>query len=310
MSVSIRELVVVLLCSAAVGAQEPPRFRAGVDAVRVDVLVVDGERPVAGLTANDFELRDSGVVQPIASMSYEDEPIRVMLALDTSFSVDGQPLTHLREAATAAVNLLTPRDRAAVLTFSSEIDLACEWSGDRALLSRALDQRTGRGATALHDAAFAAILARDPVPGRALILLFSDGEDTASWLPGDTVLEAARRTDAVIYVVGLPTRRRFAIAGFRLDVSSGIQRAPKNPSPVSMMEPFLPVLARETGGKFVDAERTSRLQEIFTGILQEFRTRYVLTYTPEGVPPDGWHPIEVKVKGRRGKVTARRGYLR
>jgi VWFA-related protein len=303
-------IAAVLLGGVVASAQDPPRFRAGVEAVRVDVLVVDGDRPVPGLAAGDFDLRDSGVSQRIAALSYEDEPIHVMLTLDTSGSVDGQPLAHLRQAAAAAVDMLTARDRAAVLTFSSEIDLACAWTGDRALLASALDRRTGRGATALHDAAFAALLTRDPVPGRALILLFSDGEDTASWLPGETVLEAARRTDAVIYVVGLPTRRRFAIAGFRLDLTSGIQRPPKNPSPVSLMEPFLPVLARETGGKFVDAERTSRLQEVFTSILQEFRTRYVLTYTPEGVPTDGWHPIEVKVRGKRGKVTARRGYLR
>lgn len=310
MSLRARVLPPLLLGAALVSAQEPPRFRAGVDAVRVDVLVVDHDRPVAGLTASDFELRDTGVVQRVASISYEDEPIRVMLALDTSYSVDGQPLAHLRQAAAAALDLLTPRDRGAVMTFSSEIDMACAWTGERSLLSRALDRRSGYGGTALHDAAFAAIVSRDTVPGRGLILLFSDGEDTASWLPGETVLEAARRTDAVVYVVGVPTRRKFAIAGFRLDVSSGIQRPAKNHSPVPLLEPLLPALARETGGKFVDAERTSRLQEVFTAILREFRTRYVLTYTPEDVPSGGWHPIEVKMKGRKGKVTARRGYLR
>jgi len=310
--VSVRACLVVSACLwvAAARAQEGPRFHVAVDAVRVDVLVTDHDRPVAGLTARDFELRDSGVTQRVASIGYEDEAIRVMLALDTSASVDGLPLSHLRDAAGAVVDLLTPRDRAAVLTFSSGIDLACEWTADHARLARALDRQTGRGATALHDAAFAAILARDTDPGRALILLFSDGEDTASWLPGESVLDAARRTDAVIYGVGLRRPRDFPIAGFRLDVSSGIQRPPASPSPAALMEPFLPALAKETGGTYVDAQHTSRLQELFTAILREFRTRYVLTYTPEGVMPDGWHPIEVKLKHARGKVTARRGYLR
>ena len=81
-----------LAIACGVAAYGQQTFRSGVDAVRVDVLVMDGNRPVAGLTASDFELRDSGVVQPIESVAIEDVPLNVMLALDTSESVDGTPL--------------------------------------------------------------------------------------------------------------------------------------------------------------------------------------------------------------------------
>jgi hypothetical protein len=69
-------------------------------------------------------------------------------------------------------------------------------------------------------------------------------------------------------------------------------------------------LADETGGNYLEAERSDRLREVFVRIMTEFRSRYLLTYTPTGVDAGGWHPIQVKVKNKRGSVTARRGYLR
>ena len=113
----MKALIAAALAIVAAGPTQP-RFRSGVDAVRVDVLVTDGNRPVAGLTAEDFELRDNGVRQRIEAIDFGGVPLSVMFALDTSVSVWGQPLQHLKEAASAVVSLLTPNDRAAVLTFS------------------------------------------------------------------------------------------------------------------------------------------------------------------------------------------------
>ena len=76
------------------------------------------------------------------------------------------------------------------------------------------------------------------------------------------------------------------------------------------MEPFLNALAEETGGKYIDAKRSDRLRETFVTIVTEFRSRYLLTYTPQGVDAGGWHPIDVRLKSKKGKVTARRGYMR
>jgi hypothetical protein len=76
------------------------------------------------------------------------------------------------------------------------------------------------------------------------------------------------------------------------------------------MEPFLEALSEETGGRVLNALRSDRLRDTFVRIVSEFRSRYLLTYSPRGVDAGGWHPLEVRVKGRRVKVTARRGYLR
>lgn len=287
----------------------PQTFRIGVDAVRVDVLAMDGNRPVAGLTAADFELRDSGVVQRIESVAFEDVPLSVMLALDASGSVRGQPLDNLKQAASAVAGLLKAGDRAALLTFSSEVDLRSEWTDDRHQLERAIERTSASGTTGLHDAAYAALTLKDPRPGRALVLVFSDGDDTASWLPGQTVLDIAKRSDSVVYGVGLATAP-IPKLGYLVDFRSGLQPDIPHVLPSELMGSFLTALAEETGGKYIDAERSDRLRDAFVQVVTEFRSRYLLTYAPRGVDAAGWHPIEVKLKNRRGKVTARRGYVR
>ena len=95
-----------------------------------------------------------------------------------------------------------------------------------------------------------------------------------------------------------------------MDFHSGIQDRVENaPNPI-LLRRFLNELADETGGKVVNAESSERLKETFLQVINEFRSRYLLIYTPRGVDSRGWHPIEVKLKNRRGQVTARRGYLR
>jgi VWFA-related protein len=293
----------------ATTAAPQQRFRGGVDAVRVDVLVTDGNRPVGGLTTEDFELRDNGVRQRIDAVDLGGIPLSVMLVLDTSVSVWGQPLEHLKEAAHAIVGLLTPDDRAAVLTFSGALQLRAAWTSDRLQLDAAVSGARATGATSLHDAAYAALTLRDDRPGRALVLIFSDGDDTSSWLSGRAVVEIARRTDAVVYSVGL-RQGEVNRPGYRVDFMSGVQpKIPNVPAPM-LMEPFLSGLAEETGGSYIDAGQSAQLREAFVKIVTEFRSRYLLTYTPEGVDAGGWHPIDVRLKGKKGRVTARRGYLR
>ena len=293
--------------SLTAGAQQT--FRVSVDAVRVDALVLDGNRPVAGLTAEDFELWDSGVAQRIDSIAFEDVPLSVMLVLDASGSVRGAPLEHLKQAAAAVIGLLQPGDRAALLTFAEEIDLSCDWTSDPRQLERAIAGSEASGSTALHDASFAALSLKDAAAGRALVLVFSDGDDTSSWLSGQTVIDVARRSDAVVYGVGLRTSA-VARLGYRVDFRSGVQPDIPRVIPAVLLQPFLTALADETGGKYLEAERSERLRDLFVRIITEFRTRYQLTYTPSGVDKGGWHPIQVKLKNKRGSVTARRGYLR
>ena len=296
----------VAIAIARPAAQQP--FRVSAEAVRVDALVKRGNRPVAGLTAADFELFDGGVRQHIDSVSFEDVPLSVMIALDTSTSLTGTAFNDLRDAASAATRLLRPEDRVALLTFSHHLALRTPWTHDHAEIHTALADMHAAGATSLHDGAYAALTFKDERPGRSMVLLFSDGHDTSSWLPGQFVIDAARRSDAVVYAVGLISPYMKPV-GYLLDFRSGVQPAITTAPPAGA-EFFLPALADQTGGTFLTTERSNKLQETFVQIVNEFRTRYLLTYTPTGVDVGGWHPIEVRLKKTRGSVTARRGYLK
>ena len=132
-----RAILVVAALAAGAAGQQPPIFKTGVDAVRVDVLATNGRQPLVGLTAEDFELRDAGVRQQIEAVSLEEVPLHLLLVLDTSSSVRGEPLEHLKEAAHAAVASLRPTDRAALIAFSHVIQLQIPFTADTAAIARA-----------------------------------------------------------------------------------------------------------------------------------------------------------------------------
>jgi len=301
-----RLLIVAVVTARLVPQGQPPRFRSGIDLVTVDALVTDGTRAVTGLAAGDFELRDSGVVQTIDSVSVDTVPVSMLLALDTSNSVEGPTLEHLKDAASAAVSTLAKDDRAAVLTFAEAVTLRAPWGTPSTAMHEAIARATAGGSTSLYDAAYTALTLRDDRPGRRpLVVLFSDGGDTSSWLSARAVLERARRSDAVVYLVALRQPRLDTRLEYRSGVElwSGAGGFPPATPPVVE-------LATMTGGRTVIADRPDRLRDAFAAAVTQFRSRYLLTYRPQGVDATGWHPIEVRLKSRRGAVTARRGYSR
>jgi VWFA-related protein len=298
--------VFVIAASLLVAQAQPPRFRSGIDLVTVDVLVTDGARAVTGLTAGDFEVRDSGVLQTIDTISVDAVPVSMLLALDVSNSVEGSTLAHLEDAASAAVNALAKDDRAAVLTFADAVTLRAPWGAPSAAMHAAIAGATAGGSTSLYDAAYTALTLEDAQPGRrSLVVLFSDGGDTSSWLPSRAVLERARRSDAVVYLVALRQPRIDARLEYRsgVDLWSGDGGFPPATPPIVE-------LAAMTGGHMVIADRPERLRDAFAAAVTQFRSRYLITYRPQGVDATGWHPIEVRLKARRATVTARRGYSR
>jgi VWFA-related protein len=298
------KLAAIVAAIAVLGAQ-PPTFRAGVEGVRVDVKVTSGGRPVGGLTARDFDLRDSGVPQQIDSVTLEDVPLAVTIALDVSDSVSGERLAQLKKATRAALDGLKGDDRFALLAFTQGIRRLSPFTADRATLAAAIEGIGGTGGTAVYDAAYIALTLRDDRAGRSLVLLCTDGWDTASWLPAGAVYDAARRSDSVVYAVSL--KYTVQPAPFRTDASAGLPIGfPEEERP----DRFLETLTDATGGDVFFADTSKDLTPRFVGILKEFRNRYLLTYTPQGVPQAGWHPIEVTVKRPGAKVTARRGYAR
>jgi VWFA-related protein len=271
----------LLLAAASARAQNAP-FASKVEAVRVDALVTDRGQPVRGLTAADFEILDNGVTQQVDLISFEQIPLNIVLALDMSDSVAGDRLDHLRGAGRAALSLLEKGDQAALVTFSHVVARTAPLTGDPVPVREALDRAFGAGETSAIDGVFAGMMIGESDAGRALMIVFSDGLDTASYLTTDAVLDAAKRSDVVIY--GVSVR------------SGGKQE-------------FLRDLTSFSGGRLFELEKTSDLESTFRAIVDEFRHRYLVSYTPRGVAKDGWHRLDVRVKRRGATVKARPGYL-
>ena len=277
-------LAVVLLSPAVTVETQNAVFSAKVEMVRVDALVTERDNgpAIVGLGPSDFEVYDNGVLQHVELVSFDEVPLNVILTLDMSDSVAGDRLDHLRGAGAALLAALKKDDQAALVTFSQLVALGAGLTKDVAPVRHAIDEAAGSGDTALMDGTYAAITLGESDAGRALVIVFSDGVDTASWLSADAVLDAAKRSDAVVYAVS--TRSRLEPAFLR-DVTS------------------------LTGGRLFEVEKTANLGAIFVGVLEEFRRRYLVSFTPRGVEKDGWHRLEVRLKGRRATIKARPGYL-
>jgi Ca-activated chloride channel homolog len=294
-------LAAVVPCAVSHGAAQGTRFRSGVAAVRVDALVTDGRRPVANLTASNFELRDNGVLQKILDVQHETLALNVICVLDLSGSVEGEPLSHLKDGMRAVIESLEARDRAALVTFSNRLELHSALTADRTRLRAVVDQVKAGGSTSLFDAVFAGLALRESDGGRTLLLLFSDGRDTSSWLSARKLIDAARRTDLVIYAVTL----RADPLPLMIDGKPvPFDRRRQDPG-----ERLLDALADDTGGRVVSASGEGDLRTTFLAVLTEFRQRYVLTYEPSGVAGTGWHSIGVRLRGRSGDIRFRRGYF-
>jgi VWFA-related protein len=288
--VSLRAIAAVLIVfSTSLAARPGDRltsvgqtFTSRVEAVRVDVLVSDDGEPVRGLKAGDFEVRDNGVLQQIDLVSFEEVPLAIAFALDLSDSVTEDGLQHLKDAASAVLDGLKPGDRAGLLTFSHIVAQRSVLSQDFRTLRAELDRVQPIGDTALVDACQAALALASTPSARTLVIVFSDGLDTSSWLTPDLVLGTARRSEPVVY--GVTLGRRLA-------------------------DDFLEQLTDVTGGRLLPLQSTDRLRATFLQILEEFRHRYLVSYTPRGVSRDGWHRLQVRIKGRRASVRARAGYF-
>ena len=193
-------LGVVVLGAPSITAQT---FRSNTQGVRVDVLVTDRGKPVGGLTVDDFELFDNGVRQTITLADFDQLPLNVVLAFDMSRSVTRDRLGHLQRAAGALLDALTKQDQAGLITFSHAVALRHSLTKDVPRLRDALARVEPAGATALVDGIYAGMMLGESGVGRALLIVFSDGVDTASWLTPDSVLQTAKRSDVVVYAVSV-----------------------------------------------------------------------------------------------------------
>jgi VWFA-related protein len=277
-------LALLLAVGVAASPQQRPIFSSSAVGVRVDALVTDktSGRPIGGLTAADFEVRDNGVVQTVSVIDSANVPINAVLAFDMSASTAGQRLDDLKAAGHLLLGGLKPVDRAALTTFNHAVVPLAPLTANFASVGTALDRLAPTGGTAILDGLYVAMMATLSEEGRALVVVCTDGRDTASWLQADEVMESAKRANAVVYVVATGGARRWSVLKDLTDV---------------------------TGGRLIELASSSALRAEFQKILEDFRSRYILSFTPTGVTEAGFHRIDVRMRKSGMNVKARQGYM-
>jgi len=268
----------VLLSADGAWSQEPLVFGSSVEMVRLDVAVTRDGLAVKGLTGQDFQVKDNGIVQQVEVMGQEERAVHAVLALDNSGSLAGDRMARLKVAAHALLDVLRPDDAVSLLTFSSSLELKARPGAPREQVHEAIEATEARLATSLYDATFAALTIAEPALGRPVVLIFTDGQDVGSWLAPEQVLRAAMSSDLVSHAV---------VAG-----QAGSDTI------------FLEDLARATGGEVWKVE-DDELEGTFLQVLEEFRSRYTLQYAAQSDGRETWHDIDVRVSVGEGAGAGR-----
>src|SRR5688572_14863395 len=283
-----RALLVASVVSATPSAQAPQSgaiYHTETAIVSLNVTVRDhANRPVGDLTPEDFLVLEDGRPQKIAMISAERIPLSLSLLLDSSASMDRE-LTLAQAAMIGFVQHLQPHDLASVIDFDSQVRILQPFTNDQALLTRAVERSSASGATALFNALYVALkdLARAHAASpadirRQAIIVVSDGEDTHSLMNFDDVLDAAKRSQTVIYTIGL-----------------GVQKGGKRRA--SAANGFvLRQLAAETGGEAFFPGSAEELAPIYQKVARELATQYLVAYAPSNLERDGrWRSVAVRV---------------
>lgn len=281
--------VAVLLASLVVGAEQIA-FRSTAGTVVVDVSVRQDGKPVLGLGASDFRVEDNGVRQAITDVSHEALPIDVTFIADISRTREGPLLDSFRRAIERARERLQPGDRASLVLFDPRIR---EIGGlESSTLSITADAGPAPdSATALLDAVAVSLVRPSDPARRRMAIVFTHGRDGGSFLDEADAVDVAARSGVTVFAVA---------------VTDGTTRTPQQPANPA----FVTALADATGGMATVLQRDQDLAEPFVDALDDFRTSYVLRYTPDGEPAPGWHTLDVRVE-RSGSydVRARTGYF-
>lgn len=280
----------VAALSAALTAQQPS-FKAGTQIVPLYVTVVDGEkRLVPDLGREDFEVLDNGKPVTLTLFNNEPEAFSVAVMLDTSASMTGS-LDLLKDAAEQFIIRLLPEDRGMVGAFNDKIQFPiASFTSDRDELAGALRELGFGNPTRLFDAIEAGIQQLRDVQGRRVVLVFTDGEDTASKIGQGKVLDQARADEVMIYSIGLESEYFNGQYRVRTRPDRGLRR-----------------LADETGGGYFELKKSDDLGPTFTRVAQELHSQYVLGFPPA---TDGkLHKLEVRVKKLGMSARARKSYL-
>ena len=307
--------------------QQAPVFRAGLSTVAVPATVYDADgRIVTRLTRQDFLLFDDGRRQEITNFTSGQVPLRVVVLLDASASMMSA-IDLARHAAEQFVIRLGPEDAARVGVFSARVAISPEFTADRdALLGVLREDLPFSNPTHLLDAVNDAVAALSGQPGRRVVVVFTDGCDTASDTGWDALIERLYAEDVMVYAVRF--RTRILLRDQRPQVGRRQRRGPCDdhrplelPAGVPLSDFFrledprvtqgpalLARMAVETGGTAVPLAPGDDANRLFTAIVTELHHQYLLGFSPS--MPDGKvHQLSVRVPDRSLVVRARRAYL-
>ncbi len=293
----------------ATGGQQPV-FRGTGDAVRVFVTVTDRDgRIVTTLSQGDFEVRDEGKPQPITLFDNSPQPIRLIVMLDVSGSMEGN-LPLLRAAADQLFTRLRPDDVARVGSFGHSITISSTFTRDPNELRRALPTAIASDApTPLWRAVDQALDAfGKEKDARSVVLVLSDGKDSGPIgfrqpvVSQAEVIDRARVEDVMIYGVGMRSRgARPVQPGIG---PGGLQAALM----ADLADPGLALVAQETGGGYAEIRFGQDLADAFARVADELHSQYLIGFAPP--KRDGKvHDLDVRVAQRGLKPRARKSYV-
>jgi VWFA-related protein len=266
----------------------PPTFEVGIEVINLNVSITDARnRYVTDLIEKQFAVFEDGVRQELTLFSHENLPISLVLMIDCSASMD-EKLKVAQDAAIGFVKTLTAQDLAQVVQFNDRRTVLQDFTADQGPLEEAIRRTEASGPTALHNALYVSLKELDKQKsGRQLrrraIVLLSDGEDTASLVSDDQVMELARKTEIAIYSISLRPGRS----------------QDRNRLAFSQATHLLTTLSQETGGQVHFPNSLSELDTVYARVAEELRTQYTLGYVSSNKRRDGkWRRIVVRVPER------------
>ncbi len=312
---AVQAVIFVLVFAAAAAAQRPtptptPQDDVGgvskVFEVRLPVTVTQGKKTlISGLTRGDFAIFEDGVEQEVTFFSADktNPPVFVGVLMDTSPSTAGKIVFSKEAAANFLYSVIQLRkDRAAFMTFDHEVNLRQDFTDKLDMLQKAVDQVKKTGSqTALYDAVWQFTDQKlRTVPGRRVIVIITDGDDTFSRADLKDAIDIAQRTETTIF--GISTKGGFLGAVPGVDAGTVRDKGDK----------FLIQLCEDTGGEAffpVGGNKAMiELERAFKRISEELKSQYLITYKPADQSLDGRErKIEVRFtdKDKTGKYKIR-----
>ncbi|HEY0428826.1 MAG TPA: VWA domain-containing protein [Pyrinomonadaceae bacterium] len=274
--------------------------------VRLPITVTQKKSLISGMTKNDFIVLEDGVQQEVTFFTDEktNPPVYVGVLMDTSESTKGK-MGFSKEAAKNFIYTVTRlrKDKAAFMTFDNEITLWQDFTDKLDLLDRAVDKVKKTGSqTALYDAVwqFSDEKLRS-APGRRVIVIITDGDDTFSRADLRDAIDIAQRTETTIFAIS--TKEGFLGSVPGVDAGTVKDKGDK----------FLTQLCEETGGEAFFTGDMLELEKAFKKISEELRSQYIITYRPANQSYDGKErKIEVrftdKEKADKYQIRSKKSY--